>query len=89
MICLNLGKFSLGSGRKKDKSKLRNIPDIYCKAAVVWNVTVEDAALCTDVECFLAISYEVLVLIEEKSKGVIFTATCKSVLGWTAFQGNG
>lgn len=35
-----LSKFSLGSGRKKDRPKVRSIPDIYARGGVVWNVQV-------------------------------------------------
>ena len=32
------GKFSLGSGRKKDRMRIRSIPDIFARGALVWNV---------------------------------------------------
>ena len=35
------GKFAgLGSGRKKEKSKVKVVPDMYTKAALVWSVQV-------------------------------------------------
>lgn len=38
--CLPVGKFSLGSGRKKDKAKQKVVPDMYASGAIVWNVRV-------------------------------------------------
>lgn len=35
-----LGRFTLGSGRKKEKVKVRTIPDMYSKGALVWTVQV-------------------------------------------------
>ena len=32
------GKFSLGSGRKKERMRIRSIPDIFARGALVWNV---------------------------------------------------
>jgi hypothetical protein len=37
--CL-LGKFGIGSGRKREKMKPRVIPDIAAPGAIVWNVQV-------------------------------------------------
>ena len=34
------GKFSLGSGRKKEKVKTRPIPDMFSRGAIVWMVQV-------------------------------------------------
>jgi hypothetical protein len=35
-----LSKFALGSGRKKEKTKQKVVPDMYTKGALVWNVQV-------------------------------------------------
>ena len=34
------GKFSLGSGRKKEKTRTRSIPDVHARGGLVWNVQV-------------------------------------------------
>jgi len=39
-LLFTLGKFSLGSGRRKDRPKLRAFPDMFAKGAIVWNVQV-------------------------------------------------
>ncbi|XP_011457065.3 signal-induced proliferation-associated 1-like protein 2 isoform X3 [Magallana gigas] len=79
-----LSKFSLGSGRKKDKAKQKVVPDMYASGAIVWNVRVEDFGSGSQVEAALAISSEVLVIQEESSKSVIFTVHCGAIIGWTA-----
>lgn len=80
-----LSKFTLGSGRKKEKSKVKVIPDLYAKGATVFYVKIEDHGLCKEIDCFLGIAAEMIVLIEETTKDVIFTIPCSSILGWTAF----
>ena len=82
------GKFSLGSGRKKDRSRLRSVPEISSVSSVVWLVTVEDFGLDVRLECFLAIATEVMVIIDECSKDVVFALPCKVVIGWTVLQSN-
>lgn len=79
-----LSKFSLGSGRKKDKAKQKVVPDMYASGAIVWNVRVEDFGSGSQVDAALAISSEVLVIQEESSKSVIFTVHCGAIIGWTA-----
>ncbi|XP_056023181.1 signal-induced proliferation-associated 1-like protein 1 isoform X3 [Ostrea edulis] len=79
-----LSKFSLGSGRKKDKVKQKVVPDIYASGAIIWNVQVEDFGSGSQTDAVLAISSEVLVIQEESSKSVIFTVHCGAIIGWTA-----
>ena len=45
------GKFSLGSGRKKDKARTRGVPDVLAKGATVWNVQVGNWGRQTDASC--------------------------------------
>ena len=82
------GKFSLGSGKKKDRCRLRSVPELSSVSSVVWSVTVEDFIRDVRLDCFLAIATEMIVIIEELNKDVLFTATCKSVIGWTVLQSN-
>ena len=87
--CLcDAGKFSLGSGRKKDRSRLRSVPDIGCLSSVTWPVTVEDFSLDARFDSFLAIATEMVVLIDDQTKDVVFAAPCKAVIGWTVLQSN-
>ncbi|XP_078316232.1 signal-induced proliferation-associated 1-like protein 1 isoform X2 [Crassostrea virginica] len=79
-----LSKFSLGSGRKKDKVKQKVVPDVYASGAIIWNVQVEDFGSSSQVNAILGISSEVLVIQEESSKSVIFTVHCGAIIGWTA-----
>ncbi|CAH1791382.1 unnamed protein product [Owenia fusiformis] len=80
-----LGKFSLGSVRKKDKVKGK-VPDISSKSGVTWAVSIEDFGSSQEVEGYLSIGGEQLVLIEEPNKEVIFTTSCKSIIGWTQYE---
>lgn len=80
---VSLGKFGLGSGRKKEKTKLKVVPDMYAKGALVWEVQVEDMGSASQVACLLAIAADTIVLLEESSKDVIFTIPCSTLIGWT------
>ena len=82
------GKFSLGSGRKKDRSRLRSVPEIASVSSVVWPVTVEDFNLNIRFDSFLAIAPEMIVIIEDQNKDVVFALPSKSVIGWTVLQSN-
>nr|KAG5714573.1 hypothetical protein BaRGS_007019 [Batillaria attramentaria] len=78
-----LSKFALGSGRKKEKTKQKVVPDMYAKGALVWNVQVEDMSSAVQMECMLAIAADTIVLVEAASKDVIFMVPCSTVIGWT------
>ena len=88
MMWCNAGKFSLGSGKKKDRSRLRSVPEIGSVSSVVWQVTVEHFSLDVRLDCFLAIATEMMVIIEDQNKDVVFATPCKSVIGWTVLQSN-
>ncbi|CAC5374751.1 SIPA1L1 [Mytilus coruscus] len=79
-----LSKFGLGSVRKKEKTKQKVIPDMFSLGTTIWTVQVEDCGLSTQVDSFLGISSEVLVVIEESSGEVIFTVHCGAIIGWTS-----
>ncbi|XP_064624047.1 signal-induced proliferation-associated 1-like protein 1 [Lineus longissimus] len=79
-----LGKFGLGSGRKRDKTKQRVIPDLAVAGAIVWAVQVEDFGQSVQVDCLLGISTEMVVVIEEETRDVVFAVHCRSVIGWTS-----
>lgn len=46
---MSVGKFGLGSGRKKEKPKQKVIPDMFAKGAIVWKVQVEDMGTASQV----------------------------------------
>lgn len=44
----------------------------------------DDSGQSQQIECFLGISSDTLVLIEEQFKQIVFVTPCKSILGWAA-----
>ena len=78
-----LSKFSLGSGRKKDRPKTRSVPDIYARGALSWSVIVEDFGTSETIDGFLAIGSETAVIMDDTSREVLFSLQCSSVIGWT------
>ncbi|XP_013772638.2 signal-induced proliferation-associated 1-like protein 2 isoform X3 [Limulus polyphemus] len=80
-------KFSILSfgGKKKERIRLRFIPDSYIQGAISWHVQVEDHGQSRMIDdCLLGISIDTIVLIEENSREVIFTCPCSSVIGWSS-----
>ncbi|KAG7213273.1 hypothetical protein KM043_002573 [Ampulex compressa] len=77
-------KFSMLSFSSKKKSAIR--PRLSCDAsqrgAICWQVILEDSNQSTD--CYLGISIDTVVLIEEHSRQIVFVTPCASVLGWHA-----
>ncbi|XP_058789822.1 signal-induced proliferation-associated 1-like protein 2 isoform X2 [Phymastichus coffea] len=77
-------KFSMLSFSSKKKSTPR--PRLSCDAsqrgAICWQVILEDSSQNTD--CYLGISIDTIVLIEEHSRQIVFVTPCISVLGWHA-----
>ncbi|XP_072757370.1 uncharacterized protein [Anoplolepis gracilipes] len=77
-------KFSMLSFSSKKKTTVR--PRLSCDAsqrgAICWQVILEDSNQNTD--CYLGISIDTIVLIEEHSRQIVFVAPCVSVLGWHA-----
>jgi signal-induced proliferation-associated 1 like protein 1 len=81
-------KFSIFSSKKKEKIRPRFIPDACQRGAILWQVWLDDSGQSQQIECFLGISTDTLVLIEENSKQIVFVTPCKSILGWSS-QSNG
>ncbi|XP_012286463.1 signal-induced proliferation-associated 1-like protein 2 [Orussus abietinus] len=77
-------KFSMLSFSSKKKIQVR--PRLSCDAsqrgAICWQVILEDSNQNTD--CYLGISIDTIVLIEEHSRQIVFVTPCISVLGWHA-----
>ncbi|KAJ6632768.1 Signal-induced proliferation-associated 1-like protein 2 [Pseudolycoriella hygida] len=76
-------KFSIFPSKKKEKPKLRFSGDLAQRAAFCWQVVLHDTGQVTSVDCFLGISAETFVLIEECSRQIVFVTPCKSILGWS------
>lgn len=76
-------KFSIFPSKKKERSKPRFNGDITQRGAFCWQVVLHDTGQATTVDCFLGISAETFVLIEECSRQIVFVTPCKSVLGWS------
>nr|DBA26951.1 TPA: hypothetical protein GDO54_011140 [Pyxicephalus adspersus] len=74
---------SLGA-KKKEKVKPKREAHLYSTGAIVWNVIARDFGLSSDIECFLGISNEYVVLVEKESKNVVFNCSCRDVIGWTS-----
>ncbi|KAH0946647.1 hypothetical protein HN011_006403 [Eciton burchellii] len=77
-------KFSMLSFSSKKKTIVR--PRLSCDAsqrgAICWQVILEDSNQNTD--CYLGISIDTIVLIEEHSRQIVFVTPCMSLLGWHA-----
>ncbi|XP_018417138.1 PREDICTED: signal-induced proliferation-associated 1-like protein 1 isoform X2 [Nanorana parkeri] len=80
------GKFpfiSLAS-KKKEKAKPYSWAELYSTGAIVWGVQVEDFSNALEVDCLLCISNEILALIDQETKSVIFNCSSRDVIGWTS-----
>ncbi|XP_033230102.1 signal-induced proliferation-associated 1-like protein 2 [Belonocnema kinseyi] len=77
-------KFSMLSFSSKKKAAVR--PRLPCDAsqrgAICWQVILEDSNQSTD--CYLGISVDSIVLVEEHSRQIVFVTPGVSVLGWHA-----
>uniref|UniRef100_A0ABD2X543 Rap-GAP domain-containing protein n=1 Tax=Trichogramma kaykai TaxID=54128 RepID=A0ABD2X543_9HYME len=77
-------KFSMLSFSSKKKTPVR--PRLSCDAsqrgAICWQVILEDSNQNTD--CYLGISVDTIVLVEEHSRQIVFVSPCVNVLGWHA-----
>nr|CAH7717010.1 unnamed protein product [Callosobruchus chinensis] len=69
--------------KKKDKPRPRFIPDLCQRGAILWQVLLDDSGQGRQVECFLGVSSDTFVLIEEQSRQIVFVTPCKSILGWS------
>ncbi|XP_057663503.1 signal-induced proliferation-associated 1-like protein 1 isoform X10 [Diorhabda carinulata] len=76
-------KFSIFSSKKKEKVRPRFIPDLCQRGAILWQVLLDDSGQGQQIECFLGISSDTFILIEETSRQIVFVTPCKSILGWS------
>lgn len=68
--------------KKKDRHRMRFVPDAIVRGAIVWQVQIEAHSPALD--CFLGISVDTLVLIDEQTRDTVFACPCTSVLGWSS-----
>ncbi|KAM9857044.1 signal-induced proliferation-associated 1-like protein 2 [Aulostomus maculatus] len=82
-------KFSLISlvGKKKECSMPRRHAHLQSVGALTWAVTARDFSHSTTTACRLAVSPELVVLIEESTRQVVFNCYCRNVIGWSAGHG--
>ncbi|XP_073494988.1 signal-induced proliferation-associated 1-like protein 1 isoform X5 [Phyllobates terribilis] len=80
------GKFPFISLASKKKEKAKPYPwaELYSTGAIVWCVQVEDFSNALEIECLLCISNEILALLDQESKNVIFNCSSRDVIGWTS-----
>ncbi|XP_066154442.1 signal-induced proliferation-associated 1-like protein 1 isoform X4 [Euwallacea fornicatus] len=71
------------SSKKKEKGRPRFIPDLCQRGAILWQVLLDDSGQGQQIECFLGISSDSFVLIEEQTRQIVFVTPCKSILGWS------
>uniref|UniRef100_A0A8C5PU65 Signal induced proliferation associated 1 like 1 n=1 Tax=Leptobrachium leishanense TaxID=445787 RepID=A0A8C5PU65_9ANUR len=80
------GKFPFISLASKKKEKSRPYPwaELHSSGAIIWIVQVEDFSNALEIESLLCISNEILALIEQETKNVIFNCSSRDVIGWTS-----
>ncbi|XP_057567274.1 signal-induced proliferation-associated 1-like protein 3 isoform X5 [Hippopotamus amphibius kiboko] len=79
------GKFNLISltSKKKEKTKARVGAEQRSAGAIAWRVAAEDYAQGVEIDCILGISNEFVVLLDLRTKEVVFNCYCGDVIGWT------
>ncbi|KAM4594154.1 signal-induced proliferation-associated 1-like protein 2 isoform 2-T3 [Fundulus diaphanus] len=78
---------SLG-GKKKERSAPQPQAYLQSSGGLTWSATVRDPSSSAAVACQLAISSELVVLIEEAGRKVVFNCSCRDVIGWSAAHGS-
>ncbi|XP_027286382.1 signal-induced proliferation-associated 1-like protein 3 isoform X2 [Cricetulus griseus] len=79
------GKFTLISltSKKKEKTKARAGAEQHSAGAIAWRVAAQDYAQGVEIDCILGISNEFVVLLDLRTKEVVFNCYCGDVIGWT------
>ncbi|XP_038144155.1 signal-induced proliferation-associated 1-like protein 2 [Cyprinodon tularosa] len=76
------------AGKKKDRLAPQPLSYLQSAGALTWSVTVRDPSSSAVVACRLAISSELVVLIDEAGRKVVFNCTCRDVIGWSTAHGS-
>lgn len=71
------------SSKKKERVRPRFLPDALQRGAISWQVVLDDSGQAALVDCYLGISTDTLVLIEERTREIVFVMPCKAILGWS------
>jgi signal-induced proliferation-associated 1 like protein 1 len=71
------------SSKKKERVRPRFLPDALQRGAISWQVVLHDSGQAALVDCYLGISTDTLVLIEERTREIVFVMPCKAILGWS------
>lgn len=74
--------------RKKERQVLWPHAHLQSGGALTWRVVARNSGGSSTVVCRLAVSTEMLVLVEEASRQVVFNCYCRDVIGWTASHGH-
>lgn len=83
-ITLDSGqKFSIFSSKKKEPYIPRFSGDASQRGAFCWQIVLDDCGLQKKIDCYLGISSETFVLIEESAQKAIFVIPNRSILGWS------
>ncbi|XP_076988147.1 signal-induced proliferation-associated 1-like protein 3 isoform X2 [Tamandua tetradactyla] len=79
------GKFNLISltSKKKEKTKARAGAEQHSTGAIAWRVLAQDYGQGVEIDCILGISNEFVVLLDLRTKEVVFNCYCGDVIGWT------
>ncbi|KAJ8290429.1 hypothetical protein GJAV_G00012750 [Gymnothorax javanicus] len=79
------GKFPFISlaHKRKEKSRPYLGAELRSLGAVTWQVHVEDHSAGVELEGLLAISNELLILLDQEAKAVVFNCSVRDVIGWT------
>ncbi|KAM6972491.1 signal-induced proliferation-associated 1-like protein 2 [Aplochiton taeniatus] len=73
--------------KRKERTRPRRSAHLESSGAVTWSVLARDFSQSADVGCLLAVSNEFVVLIEERSREVVFNCYCRDVIGWAVGAG--
>lgn len=73
--------------KKKARSPSRPRAHLLSTGALTWRVTAPDLTCSASACCRLAVSTDLLVLIEEASRHVVFNCCCRDVIGWSGVPG--
>lgn len=70
------------SSKKKERVKPKFHFDVNQRGAICWQVVLEDSGQSQLVDCFLGISTDSFVLVEERSREIVMVTPCQAILGW-------
>ncbi|XP_036405692.1 signal-induced proliferation-associated 1-like protein 1 isoform X2 [Megalops cyprinoides] len=79
------GKFPFISlaHKRKEKSRPYAGAELRSLGAITWPVHAEDHSAGGELEALLAISSELLILVDQEAKAVVFNCAVRDVIGWT------